>query len=77
MMPMPPTSSEIDATAASNSAMTWLLPSAALAIWLRLRTAKSLTSAGPDMVPAHQCRGDLLDRRSQPGSRSGPGRRSG
>ena len=47
MMPMPPTSSEIEATAASSSAMT---AAAALrrrsAIWLRLRTAKSLVSPG-------------------------------
>ena len=46
MMPMPPTSSEIEATAASSSAMIRLLLSAVSAIWLRLRTAKSLTSPG-------------------------------
>ena len=46
MMPMPPTSSEIDATAASRSAMIRLLLSAVSAIWLRLRTSKSLTSPG-------------------------------
>ena len=44
MMPMPPTSSEIDATVARSSAITRLLPSAAAAIWLRLRTEKSASS---------------------------------
>jgi hypothetical protein len=46
MMPMPPTSSEMDATDASSSAITRLDPSAASWIWLRLRTEKSLVSAG-------------------------------
>ena len=46
MMPMPPTSSEIDATVASSSAMIRLLPSAACAISLRLRTSKSLSWPG-------------------------------
>ena len=46
MMPMPPTISDIDATAASRSAMMRLLLSAVSAIWLRLRTEKSLMSPG-------------------------------
>jgi hypothetical protein len=44
MMPMPPTTSEIEATAASSSAMMRLELSAASAIWLRLRTEKSLSA---------------------------------
>ncbi len=46
MMPMPPTSREIEATTASSRAMIWLDPLAVSAIWLRLRTAKSSTSPG-------------------------------
>ena len=46
MMPMPPTTSEMDATAASSRAMMRLLPSAVSAIWLRLRTEKSLVAPG-------------------------------
>ena len=46
MMPMPPTTSEIEATAASSSAMMRLELSAVSAIWLRLRTEKSLSSPG-------------------------------
>jgi len=43
MIPMPPTSSEMEATMARSAAITWLLLSCASAIWLRLRTLKSLT----------------------------------
>ena len=46
MMPMPPTTSEIEATMASRIAMTRLLPSAVSAIWLRLRMSKSFMSVG-------------------------------
>ena len=46
MMPMPPTKSDIDATAARRSAMMRLLPSAVSAIWLRFRTEKSLLVPG-------------------------------
>jgi hypothetical protein len=46
MMPTPPTISDIDATAASKSAMMRLLLSAVSAIWLRWRTVKSLISPG-------------------------------
>ncbi len=46
MMPMPPTTSEIDATAASRSAMMRLELSAVSAIWLRLRTEKSFSAPG-------------------------------
>ena len=41
MMPMPPTNSEIEATAASSNVITWLAFSEASAISLRLRTEKS------------------------------------
>ena len=40
-MPMPPTKSDIDATAASNNDMTLLLLSAACVMSLMLRTPKS------------------------------------
>ena len=43
-MPIPPTTSDIEATEASRSAMMQLFPSAVSAIWLKLRTEKSLTS---------------------------------
>ncbi len=46
MMPMPPTSSDIEATEASSSAMIRLLLSAVSANWLRLRTLKSLIWPG-------------------------------
>ena len=46
MMPMPPTSSEIEATVARSADITWLLLSCASAIWLRLRTLKSLSWPG-------------------------------
>ncbi len=44
MMPMPPTTREIEATAANSSAMIRLLVSAVSAIWLKLRTEKSFGS---------------------------------
>ena len=46
MMPIPPTRSEIEATAASNSAMMRLLLSRVSASWRRLRTSKSLSAPG-------------------------------
>ena len=46
MMPMPPTRSEIEATAASSSAMIRLLPSAALGDLAEIAHRKSLTSPG-------------------------------
>ena len=67
MMPMPPTTSDIDATAASRSAMMRLLPSAVSAIWLRFRTEKSLVAARPDAVAARQDFGGLADRRLDAG----------
>ena len=45
-MPMPPTRSEIDATAARRSAMIRLELSAVSANWLKLRTSKSLIAPG-------------------------------
>ena len=54
MMPMPPTRSEIEATAASSSAMIRLLPSAVSGDLTEVATVKSLTSPGPDPVAAHQ-----------------------
>ena len=45
-MPMPPTSREMEATAASSSAMMRLLVLAVSAYWLRLRTSKSLVAPG-------------------------------
>ena len=46
MIPIPPTSSEMEATMASSAAITWLDPSWASAIWLRFRTLKSLSRPG-------------------------------
>ncbi len=46
MMPIPPTTSEIEATDASRSAMTRLLPSAACVMSLMLRTPKSSVCPG-------------------------------
>jgi hypothetical protein len=47
MIPMPPTSSEIDAIAASSSDMTSVVPCAASASWSWLRMVKSSSSAVP------------------------------
>ena len=63
MIPMPPTSSEIDATMASSAAMTWLLLSCASAIWLRLRTLKSSSWPGWMWWRRARVRGHLVDRR--------------
>jgi hypothetical protein len=46
MMPIPPTTREMEATVARRSAMTRLLSSAALVMSLRLLTLKSLVCAG-------------------------------
>ena len=46
MIPIPPTSSEIEATIASNSPITRALPSRASATWLMFRMSKSATSPG-------------------------------
>ena len=62
MMPMPPTTSEIEATDASSSAMTRLLSSAALVMSLRLLTLKSFGLARLDVVALRQRVGDLVQR---------------
>ena len=46
MIPTPPTSSEIEATVASRTAMVWLLLAWVSAIWLRFRTEKSFGRSG-------------------------------
>src|SRR3989442_1644796 len=46
MMPIPPTRSEIEATAASSTAMIRLLLSGPRASWLRVRTSKAFVAAG-------------------------------
>ena len=75
MIPMPPTSSEIEATVASSADITWLEPSCASAIWLRLRTLKSLSWPVWMWWLRAERAGHLGDRRRHQVGRRRPGHR--
>ena len=63
MMPMPPTTSEIEATAASSSAMMRLRALGGLGDLAQVAHGEVVVVAGLDAVAAREDLGDLADRR--------------
>ncbi len=68
MMPMPPTTSEIDATVASSSAMIRLLPSHDVRDLTQISDREIVDLAGLDVVPTRQRVGHLRRSPSAPAS---------